>query len=728
MSLNWVVPSSSNRLAALWFFCGTLLVAVPAGAVQIDIHGPARSGAFGTLVVALPNGNFVVTDPDYGSGKKIGAVYLYSPTRKLISVLTGRVANDHVGNFGITVLANGNFVVLSPLWSNGKNAAAGAVTWVNGSSGLSDIVSASNSLVGTTTNDNVGNGLVTLLNNGNYVVSSYAWNNGSATSAGAVTWVNGSTGMTGAVTVENSLVGTAANEGVGYQVTPLSNGNYVVANPAWSSTMTGSLGAVMLAKGYTGATGVFSASNSLVGANAGDVIGSGGVTALSNGNYVVASPAASENNEVSAGAVTWVNGDTGLVSVVSGINSLIGTSSIDSIGAGIDGRGVTALRNGNYVVSSPFWSNGATSHVGAVTWGNGNTGIAGAVSPSNSLVGTAENDDVGIDKIAALSNGNYVVGSHYWHNGAAATAGAVTWADGSVGLSGFVSTGNSLVGATAGDGVGFNGIRALSNGNYVVDSARWSDGTWGGAITWADGSVGLVGAVSAANSLVGLPGDGIGASGVTALTNGNYVVGSPFWNNGAVLQAGAVTWAGGLTGQASIVDTGNSLVGTTTNDQIGYNFAIGLSNGNYVVASPGWSNGAIASVGAVTWGSGRTGISGPVSAGNSLIGISAGDSIGSGYDHAIGFATYSNGTYVVGSPHFQNGSIVDAGAVSLIRPSGGTVGIVSTGNSVIGTTAGGGPAMVFAYDATRDTLVVGQPASNIVSVFKADLLFANGFQ
>ena len=48
--------------------------------------------------------------------------------------------------------------------------------------------------------------------------------------------------------------------------------------------------------------------------------------------------------------------------------------------------------------------------------------------------------------------------------------------------------------------------------------------------------------------------------------------------------------------------------------------------------------------------------------------------------------------------------------------------------SVIGTTAGSGSQMVFAYDATRDTMVVGQPASNIVSLFKADLLFANGFK
>ena len=193
-------------------------------------------------------------------------------------------------------------------------------------------------------------------------------------------------------------------------------------------------------------------------------------------------------------------------------------------------------------------------------------------------------------------------------------------------------------------------------------------------------------------------------------------------------QAGAVTWANGTTGLIGVVDASNSLVGTTADDQIGYNFAYPLRNGNYVTASPGWSNGVDASVGAVTWGNGRTGISGPVSAANSLVGIAAGDSIGSGFDNYNGFEAYSNSMYVVASPHFHNGAIADAGAVSLIRGTGGTVGPVSADNSVIGTTAGGGPTMVFDYDPAHDVLVVGESAGNIVVLFKADLLFKDGFQ
>ena len=86
-------------------------------AAQLNIPGPAGSGAFGTSVTVLPNGNFVVTDTGFDlSGPTVldvGAVYLYSAGGSLISTLTGSAASDAVGDGGVTVLANGNFVVRS---------------------------------------------------------------------------------------------------------------------------------------------------------------------------------------------------------------------------------------------------------------------------------------------------------------------------------------------------------------------------------------------------------------------------------------------------------------------------------------------------------------------------------------------------------------------------------------------------------------------------------------
>ena len=79
--------------------------------------------------------------------------------------------------------------------------------------------------------------------------------------------------------------------------------------------------------------------------------------------------------------------------------------------------------------------------------------------------------------------------------------------------------------------------------------------------------------------------------GVTALTNGNYVVRSSVWDNGSVVDAGAVTWGNGLGGTAGAVSAANSLVGSTSERSGGRHYwgrVIELTNGNYVVSSPNW--------------------------------------------------------------------------------------------------------------------------------------------
>ncbi|MFY7866281.1 hypothetical protein, partial [Roseateles sp.] len=123
---------------------------------------------------------------------------------------------------------------------------------------------------------------------------------------------------------------------------------------------------------------------------------------------------------------TWGSGSAGVSGVVSSINSLVGSQTNDYVGS----YGITALSNGNYVVRSSNWANGSNANAGAVTWGSGSTGISGVVSSSNSLVGSQAEDRVGSDDITALSNGNYVVSSSSWDSGGIANAGAVTWGNG----------------------------------------------------------------------------------------------------------------------------------------------------------------------------------------------------------------------------------------------------------------------------------------------------------
>jgi len=498
-------------------------------------------------VTALSNGNYVVDSPTWNNG--LGAVTFGNGVAGVVGAisasnsLVGTNTNDDVGIGGVTALNNGNYVVDSPNW----NGTFGAVTFGNGGSGVTGAVSANNSLVGSEAADYVGygsyrssgyggDGGVTPLTNGNYVVDSPYWNG----DLGAVTLGNGVTGLTGTISANNSLVGSTGGDYgdmVGYGgVTALGNGNYVVDSFGWKGSEYGAWGAVTFGNGVTGVTGTISASNSLVGSEESDDVGGSGVTALSNGNYVVDSDL--WNNDLGsvfyaqACAVTFGNGVTGVSGTINASNSLIGGNSGDLVGlqdavasGNLFSGGVTVLSNGNYVVESSHWNGG----LGAATLGNGNTGVTGVVSASNSLVGSNVGDYVSSGGVAALSNGNYVVESPDWNGG----LGAVTLEGGVTGVSGVVSATNSLVGSDAGDDVSSGGVTPLSGGNYVVDSPNWANLL--GAVTFGNGVTGVTGAVSEGNSLAG----GWGAD-ITPLSAGSYVVNSPNWNG----NSGAVTFAG----------------------------------------------------------------------------------------------------------------------------------------------------------------------------------------
>lgn len=758
---------------------------------NINITGPAGSGIFGESVTVLTNGNYVITDPSYSEGimENVGAVYLYNgSTHTLISTLKGTTKLDFA--FAkVTALPNGNYVVSSPNWDDGAIINVGAVTWCNGTTGLPSKVNSGNSLIGNIAESQVGSSGITVLNNGNYVVRSPLWNDGSSTKIGAVTWCNGSTGTTGVVSSSNSIVGSQADDNIGgKKVITLNNGNYVVVSPDWDAGGYINAGAVTWGNGTTGTSGVISSSNSLTGISTNDQIGSSGITTLINGNYVVKSPNFIRAGKVAAGAATWCSGATGKTGVVSSSNSLVGSEpfertgqditalsngnyvvrtvnykigTIPNVGAvtwsngttGITGNvnsgnsligsrtgdyvgaSIIALSNGNYVVGSPQWGNGTASRAGAVTWGNGTTGIIGTVSSTNSLVGSTLNDKIGDLGILALTNGNYVVSSPSWDNGTIADVGAVTWGNGNTGISGLIHNGvfnsNSLVGSRAGDGVGTK-ITALSNGNYVVGSQFWDKGTAvnAGAATWCDGSSGTTGKVTTSNSIVGShPNDEVGTK-IIALSNGNYVVQSPKWDNGTIENAGATTWGVGTRSAIGEVSINNSLVGTSTNDQVGTQ-TLPLSNGNYVVGSGLWDNGAIVNAGAVTWGNGSTSAHGVVSISNSLVGSSTNDYIGDfglrfineqNYYYEY-FTALSNGNYMLQSESWDNGALVDAGALTLGNGSSGISGVLTTCNSVFGTsTINYSFPRKSAYNSVYNYILAGRPLDNIVTIFNPTAL------
>src|SRR6187551_1517297 len=93
------------------------------------------------------------------------------------------------------------------------------------------------------------------------------------------------------------------------------------------------------------------------------------------------------------------------------------------------------------------------------------------------------------------------------------------------------------------------------------------------------------------------PGNGFGTH-VVPLSTGNVVITAPTDNLGGTA-AGAVYLFNGQTGALI-----SALRGSHANDGVGADGVIVLSNGNFLITSPLWDNGAVADAGAVTWGSG----------------------------------------------------------------------------------------------------------------------------
>ncbi len=235
------------------------------------------------------------------------------------------------------------------------------------------------------------------------------------------------------------------------------------------------------------------------------------------------------------------------------------------------------------------WTNGGIASVGAVTWVDGTRGITGTVSAENSLVGSTENDSVGSNDITALNNGNYVVASSSWNNGSIVDAGAVTWMNGSGAITGTVSVTNSLVGSSTSDFIGDN-VVVLTNGNYVVQSYNWNNGsaTDAGAVTWGNGTSGITGTVSITNSLVGFSTDDEVGFIVQTLSNSNYVVLSTSrWGSGRLIDVGVATWVDGSTGLSATgngpLTPQNSILGQDAKSGIAYRVIDDIANGSFIL-------------------------------------------------------------------------------------------------------------------------------------------------
>jgi len=662
---NIIIDNAGNSLAAL------------------DLADPTASATngFGTFTQVLGNGNVIITAPLANTGATVGtgAVYLFnSQSGALLANLRGTNAGDQAGSGGVKVLGNDNYLVLSPKF--------GTVSGVN-TFGL------------TVTDPFNASG-----------PSAYAIQNNTTAAAGAVTWQSSAGSGSGSIGSANSLVGSTANTDsvtrygyTGLTVTPGSS-ETITANDRLGNVTTYNQWGDVLAEGTTN------------------------IVELTDGNVAIAA----SNWFNGRGAVAWMNASTGALATggaggaVSSTTAVVGSTGMRSqaptdtdggkqiyviglnaslpyvnrnssntnlrtappgaVGDAV-GSTLTVLPGGGYVISSPTFTNGASTYAGAATYGAAG-GTVGAVSASNSLVGTHKYDFVSSGGVQAVGAGQgYVVASPYWTDSGNAAVdrflqnnpnGAVTWVNavngnifGTGATGAGVSGSNSLIG-DAGDMMGSlgnsssspittriysgtdvqstravatsTGVMVLKNGNYLVVDTDWNGGR--GAVTFAAGNAGVVGSVSASNALVGASAaDGVG-TGVAELSGSNYVVLSPNADVGAV-DGGAATWGSGTTGITGALSTGNSVYGTTVSSRVGSGGALSVgaldSDGlrpNAIVLSPEWGNRSSAtstvSYGAVTWLDGSTGYAtgqgvagGAVSASNSLVGSNPGDYVGS---------------------------------------------------------------------------------------------------
>ncbi len=595
---NYVVHDPEWSAAAGVESVGAIYLYSADGVLLSRLTGESANDRIGSGgIVVLPSGDFVVHSPDWNFNGQaaVGAVtwgdaqtgFGASATIDATNSLIGTTAGDRVGDVPIIVLDNGSFVVPSGDWDNpGVAVDAGAATWCAADGSTVGSVSPTNSLVGTSAGDHVGGPTVVgkpgvvALRSGHYVVISSSWDNGLLQDVGAVTWARNDGTVKGPVTAAISLTGTRGGDYVATDVLPLSNGHYVVQSYLWDSAAAPNVGAVTWADGTVPTVGVVSAINSLTGTQDGDRIGYL-AAALTNGHYVIASPLWNDGAIADVGAVTWCSGDGPTQDVVDAGNSLVGSHTDDTVGQfstiGIPPLGVIPLAQGDYVVASPAWDNGALSDVGAATWGSGSGGTVGTISAQNSLIGAASDDAIA-QYIVALEDGNYVVASPYWSQ----SRGAATFGAGQSGVSGVVSAENSLVGASQDDFVTAYGVYELADSSYAVPSAQWSGASpFLGAITRGDAGVGVVGEVSALNSIIGpRANDAIGSRGLVPLPDGGFLVESALsTGTGAITRYAAQPAP--MTGTLSLTQ---SLVGAPA-DRIGTPGASVQSDGAVVLQS-----------------------------------------------------------------------------------------------------------------------------------------------
>ncbi len=297
--------------------------------------------------------------------------------------LVGANAWDRVGAnvYDAVEQDNGKLVVLSRYWGSGSTTASsgkGAITLLQSPYQAHGVIDATNSLVGTVVGDGAGyqyqNVYDTASGGYNHVV---LYNQNYNGGRGMVTAVDATSASSphGTINETNALVGTNTTDHVGQYVdiNPGYGGsladysNYVVRSPSWSS---GS-GAITTASVLAPVTGFVNSANSLVGSQAGDMLGSGSLSRSNSSAplYYTTSTTLGGNR----GGVVFIQrlNATGMISpanTVLGTSTAGGSVNVVQDGAGLM-RAIFSAGSGKIVYIDPAGLGSAGGSTGALTGG-----------------------------------------------------------------------------------------------------------------------------------------------------------------------------------------------------------------------------------------------------------------------------------------------------------------------------------------------------------------------
>ncbi len=570
----------------LFVSCGDTTGDTAGTELGTGIGGDEDTTSGGSPIKPSTPGNYIISSPntEVNGVSNSGSIKIIDGVtgEQIGETISGETNNDQLGSSGVTTLANGNIVIASQYHDVEGVTNAGSVMIINGATGRQ----IGSTIAGGSTGDQIGSSGITTLGNGNFIISSGLDNVEGVTDAGSVRVINGTTGE---------------------QVGPL-----------------------------------------LFGDEAGDSLGSSGITVLSNGNFVIATENDNVNGVQNSGSVRIINGATG-IQVGS---TLSGNNSNDKLGS----SSITAIRNGNFVIASSNDDVGGVTDddVGSVTDAGSVRIINGATGAQigSTLSGNCLNDQFGNASITALDNGRFVIASQYDDIGTITNAGSVRIVNGNNGE----QVTATFAGDTVGDQLGSSSITNLGNGNFVIASEldNVNGVTNAGSIIIVNGNTGeQVGTTLSGNN----SNDLLGSSSITVLPNGNFVVASEDDDVDGVTNAGSVKIINGLTGE----QIGSTISGDDENDRLGNSSVTALDSGNFVIATSGDDIGGITNAGSVRIINATTG----AQIGATISGNNSSDQLGSS-----GITALSDGNFIISSEMDDVGGIRNAGSIRVIN--GGT--------------------------------------------------------